>query len=225
MINTDADGAIAAELANGSNDMVAGDFSDASSMKGLTLGTGYLCGSCHTGAVAFPVNESGGVVYNGSGTAVTTVTGHRVMAMATSDWNNDGSYGVYYSAGYDDTVAGDHPPFGGPVAFNSVATAAASGCKSCHDAVMPDGTVAFPHSYLIDNAGTLEPANDKGIGTSYIWLTTAGDADDARTISAKTVSGNADMAAGAVDGLCLKCHVSGDRTSGVGETLLAARLP
>ncbi len=52
-----------------------------------------------------------------------------------------------------------------------------------------------------------------------MWLTTAADADDARVVSGKVATGTTGNGVIATqDGLCLKCHVSGDGTAGVGIT-------
>jgi cytochrome c553 len=201
MINTRADSDIAWERANPTNNNINEvDFNDTSDTGALALGTGYLCGSadCHTGGVTFPVNRSGATPYQAG--ALRSVTGHRVLAMNTTDWNNDGSYGVVYSAGQTDS------PFGGPVAFAPVGA-----CYACHDAQGVGRVKAFPHNY-VDNSGAAVAKT--ALGSSWIWLTVAADTTDTKVVAGKTQTGTTNEIAGHSDGLCLKCHRDG--VAGVG---------
>ena len=174
---------------------------DSGSAAGLTLGTGYLCNGCHSSGGAgintvYAVNTPGAKPAS-TGSALNNTTGHRVTAVATADWNVAGNMGAFYT---------------GRVAFND-----ANSCQACHDAKRANGASAFPHGY-VDAAGEYAPKSQAG--ASLIWLTTAADADDARTIlpTPGSTSGTADVTLLSSDGACLKCHVSGDETEGVGHT-------
>lgn len=201
MINTRADSDIGIEIGAGSNNIAAVDFQNASDTGAMALGTGYLCGStgCHTGGVTFPVNAPGAAPIKGG--VASAVTGHRVLAMNTTNWNNDQSYGVVYSAGQNTT------PFGGPVAFAPVGT-----CYACHDAKGTGNVKAFPHNYV--NAAGAAQAKDV-LGSSYVWLTTAGQVSDPRVVAGKTQTGTTNEIAGQLDGLCLKCHRSSSLGVGI----------
>jgi len=208
LINTAADARIGNDVASGNNGMDAAGMMDSGSAAGLTLGTGYLCNACHSSGGAgintvYAVNESGATPAN-SATTLNNTTGHRVTAVATDDWNGDGvgptfegSMGAFFS---------------GRVAFNDANT-----CQACHDAKRANGQDAFPHGY-VDAAGAYAPKSQAG--ASLIWLTVASDADEARTLlpTPGSTSGEADVSLLSSDGACLKCHVSGDGTAGVGRT-------
>jgi len=222
LLNTRPDSAIGADIAGNRNGL-AGNMFDGTSPAlvetGQTLGTGYLCNTCHDDGgggidLAFPVNQAGAAPSIGrDGTAeVSTSTGHRVTAVVTTDWNQTipgGDYNAYYTGG------------GEPGATSQIAWAPANSCQTCHDARKADGTYAFPHGY-VDSAGSY--ATKTTAGASLVWLTTSEDADDSRTIlpaqPGGTTSGNQNANNDALtgDGLCLKCHVSGDRSAGVGKT-------
>lgn len=90
----------------------------------------------------------------------------------------------------------------------------ATGCSSCHDARSAAGETAFPHGY-VDAVG-VAAARGPGGGAGMLWLTQAGDADDERTLIAYGQPGAYESAT--VDGVCLKCHLAGDRDAGVGAT-------
>lgn len=164
--------------------------------QGRTLGTGYLCSNCHM--QTFAVNTAGTDPAGGG-----TFTGHRVTAMATTAWN-----GPTYGASY----------VGGQIAF-----ANANACAQCHDAQRAGGGAAFPHNY-VDAAGAL--TFKTVAGNSYIWLTLAADANDAKVLLSgmadpETGDGNANLLT--EDGLCLKCHRADTNVgttvySGVGQT-------
>jgi len=200
LLNTRADAAIANDLGTGANGIVTADF-DSGSAKGLTLGTGYLCNQCHSNGGAgintvYAVNESGATPAQNA-TTINNTTGHRVTALATSDWNVDGSKGAYLT---------------GRIAYND-----ANSCQACHDAKRSNGAAAFPHGY-VDAAGAYAPKSQTG--ASLVWLTRAGDADDPRELvpTPGSTSGTADVAMLTGDGVCLKCHISGDDTAGVGQS-------
>ncbi len=200
LLNTRADAAIANDLGTGSNGIVTADF-DSGSAKGLTLGTGYLCNQCHSSGGAgintvYAVNEAGATPAQNA-TTINNTTGHRVTAVATSDWNVDGSKGAYLT---------------GRIAYND-----ANSCQACHDAKRANGAAAFPHGY-VDAAGAYAPKSQAG--ASLIWLTSASDADAPRTIvpTPGSTSGTADVSVLTGDGTCLKCHISGDGTAGVGQS-------
>jgi hypothetical protein len=86
----------------------------------------------------------------------------------------------------------------------TIAWKAATNCLSCHDSNDTFGNKAFPHSW----------------GGTKMWLTSAANATAAST--------NLPMGGGVnayntgrpqlSDGVCLKCHVSGGNTDGVGIT-------
>jgi len=206
LINTAADAAIGNDIASHNNDMNLVSMASGSP-AGRTLGTGYLCNTCHSSGGAgintvYAVNVDGATPANGVSTLNNT-TGHRVTAMATSTWNGDGVYpaggskGAFYS---------------GTIAYNN-----ANSCQACHDAKRTNGDAAFPHGY-VDAAGAYAPKSQ--VGASLIWLTTAADADDARVLLGTTgsTSGTADVTLLSTDGACLKCHVNGTGTAGVGIT-------
>jgi len=200
LINTSADARIGYDISTGNNGM--GTVSMASgSAAGLTLGTGYLCNGCHSSGGAgintvYAVNTAGAKPA-ATGSTLNNTTGHRVTAVATADWNVDASKGAYYT---------------GRVAFND-----ANSCQACHDAKRTNGSNAFPHGY-VDATGAYAPKSQAG--ASLIWLTVAPNATAARTLlpTPGTTSGTADVTLLSSDGACIKCHVSGDETEGVGHT-------
>lgn len=224
LINRQPDAAIAQDLAANNNAMTADmfDLSDPAKVSaGVTLGTGYLCTYCHDNGndpVVFAVNKDGATPSIAADLSSSPVTGHRVLAMATTTWNEDGAYGAFYSG--TDYFTGSATAAGNSqVAFNSVANATTSGCKSCHDAKATDGRTAFPHGY-VTAAGAPAASSDASAG-AFIWMTAAADADDARTAVTKYTDavGNPNNSGVATeDGLCLKCHLSGDKSAGVGVT-------
>jgi hypothetical protein len=224
LFNKQADVAIGADIAAipgdtnyNAMDITQFDLSDPAKVnEGVTLGTGYMCTYCHDNAadpVVFAVNKTEALpTIAGLGTG-SPVTGHRVLAMATSTWNEDGAYGAFYS-GTDylnglPTAAGNST-----VAFNSVG-GGTNGCKSCHDAKSNTGVIAFPHGYV--NAAGAAAASADASAAAFIWMTEAGDSDDAKTAAVKG-TGIATSDVGTRDGLCLKCHLNGDRSAGVGVT-------
>jgi len=200
LINTGADAKIAYDISTGNNGMSAAVMAEGSA-AGITLGTGYLCNNCHSSggagiATVYAVNTPGAKPAI-TGSAVATQTGHRVTALATGTWNTAGEHSAYYT---------------GRVAFND-----ANSCQACHDAKRSNGANAFPHGY-VDAAGAYAPKSQ--VGASLIWLTTAADADDPHALlpTPGSTSGTADVSLLSTDGACLKCHVSGDGTAGVGHT-------
>ena len=186
LLNTYGDAAIAADIAASANGLDAAMFDGTGdSAAGLVLGTGYLCQGCHK--QAFAVNAAS-ITPSGAGAGL---TGHRVLASATTTWDN-AAYGASMTA--TDTIA-----------YND-----AYGCDSCHNAPMADGSSAFPHGY-VDASGAVSPKTVAG--SSYIWLTSgsyAGSVD--ATILATTEPDSPLLLT--EDGLCLKCHRSA--TGGVG---------
>lgn len=197
LINKNGDAWIGADLSASANGLVNGMFysgTPAELAAGRTLGTGYLCGNCHN--QSFAVNNPG---FDPASPG--TFTGHRVTAMATGTWNA-ATYGASAST------------------VNHVAFANANRCQACHDAKVAGGVLdAFPHGY-VDAAGAVTPKTVAG--SSYIWLTLAADANDAKTVLGKVVPetglDNANLLT--EDGLCLKCHRAdtGSTFSGVGQT-------
>lgn len=193
LLNTRADAKIATDLVLSANGLVATMFDGTGdSATGLILGTGYLCSDCHY--QAFAVNTAGTDPAGGG-----AFTGHRVTAIAGSDWGAPGR------------------TFGGSVVNTTVAFASANGCDTCHNAEDVNGDSAFPHGY-VDGSGAVTPKTVAG--SSYIWLTTgsyAGSADT--TLLVKTSvpgTGLENTELLTQDGLCLKCHR--DSSRGVGIT-------
>lgn len=206
MLNTGGDADIAVDLA-AINTNVAIDMTTNTGAGAVAVGTGYICGACHSSSsLALPVTALGQVPAKGGVAAGSVVTGHKIIAAVSTTWNEDGSKGAYYS-GMVSGVAGDSQ-----VVFN-----AATGCKSCHDARFGDqttGALAFPHNY-VNSVGGVAAKTD--LGSSYVWLTTGADSAAAHVVAGKTQAGSADSV-GTEDGLCLKCHRSGNGISGVGQT-------
>jgi hypothetical protein len=228
LINKNADNAITYDADNAINGLAAADktgmFATETDMKGLTLGTGYLCASCHStiaaipgdasGHLAFAVNTPGGEPsYTYSGTFSTGhQTGHRVWALATTVWNQPANggmdMGAYYSGG---GAAGATSQ----VSFVPVgAGTQTTGCKSCHDAKI-GSNFAFPHGYANSNETAYAPKTE--LGSSLIWLTTASNASgsDRAILGADVFTDNDQLSK---DGLCIKCHVNAAGDAGVGIT-------
>jgi len=223
MINEEPDEKIEFDLAAGNNGLTDAMFdgTDPALVEtGQTLGTGYLCNTCHMKAggdldLTFAVNEAGAApAWGGEGIAVRAgrSTGHRVTALATTNWNQTvpgGDYNAYYTGG------------GAAGAQSQIAWAPANSCQTCHDAKKADGSYAFPHGY-VDAAGAYQTKSTAG--ASLVWLTTAGDADDAHTVlgtaagGTSTANQNATNNALTEDGLCIKCHINGAGDAGVGIT-------
>jgi len=86
-----------------------------------------------------------------------------------------------------------------------IAWAAADNCKSCHDATDSYGNVAFPHAW----------------GGTKMWLMSAAYTGATKTKITPVAPVSPSAAANGLqlqDGVCLKCHISGDQGSGVGLT-------
>lgn len=222
LLNRGADDQISHDIDAGVNDISISTF-DADSERGLTLGTGYLCNNCHYRSavmakkLVFPVNSVDAVP------AVGTVgdddnhkyTGHRVTAVATDDWNR--GTGADASDAIDAYYTG-----GGAVGAQSrVAFAPSDSCQTCHDALDAAGDSAFPHGY-VDAVGGYATAGEAG--ASLVWLTTAGRLGSGKTLLGTPSGGTTPENQNEVnmllteDGLCLKCHVDGDGSAGVGVT-------
>jgi hypothetical protein len=186
------------------------------------LATGALCGrdGCHANSL-FGVTTAGATrMVTITNPRDTAVTGHRVIAGATSDWN---------------TATNPAGAVFGTTKTGTIAYAPTEYCSSCHDLAddCNAGKAAFPHSItgVVDASvgadGTWRPA---------VWLTAgafAGDTDQAAvgnynqfTVTSRVyTNGNATQnaissAAGSsiLDGTCLKCHRGAGGTSGVGKT-------
>ncbi|MDO8880207.1 MAG: cytochrome c3 family protein [Coriobacteriia bacterium] len=187
-----ADANIAADIAASANGLNAGMFDGTGDVAaGLIMGTGYLCGTCH--AQTFAVGVAGGNPTGGG-----NFTGHRVLANATTTWDES-----LYGASMSSTST---------IAWNN-----AYGCDSCHNAEDASGGSAFPHGY-VDASGAV--LGKTIAGSSYIWLTTASDATLADAALLTKVAGpdgpptalntgDANTELLTQDGLCLKCHRSG----------------
>lgn len=164
------------------------------------LATAAVCerSGCHS-------NSMFGVVTSGATKTLTTpaatVTGHRVVAAATTNWNTTGAFPT--------TVTG------------TIAYAGSTYCNSCHDLADDNnaGKKAFPHglSGVVNAAvsadGTWRPA---------VWLTAGAYAGATRyavgTYNDYTGAATVGSAAGSsiLDGICLKCHRGDATTNGVG---------
>lgn len=192
LINQSADDEIAHDLGTGDNGLVADMFDGTPSLNdaGITLGTGYLCANCHS--QSFAVNTAGSDPYGGG-----DFTGHRVTAMATTNWAAPGGA---------NSLANN----------TQIAWKNANGCEKCHSALDSTGDTAFPHGY-VNSVGAVTPKTVAG--SSFIWLTLASDALASEQVLEKVIpetgDGNANLLT--EDGLCLKCHRSGTGT-GVGLT-------
>ena len=165
------------------------------------LGTAGVCqrSGCHNQSMM-------GVVTAGSETSVTvgvekSVTGHRVIAAATAQWD-----GPSYGSAMTDK----------PIAFKPVEY-----CNSCHDLTDDNnaGKAAFPHAIT----DVVSAAQGKVAGhRNAVWLTAAPDSDTQSTVvgTYNDYDNEADdgfaAGGGIIDGTCLKCHKSG--TAGLGIT-------
>jgi hypothetical protein len=169
---------------------LAGTIGDYQSLNTATMreqAVGVFCAECHNGAYA---TGAAGATTNIQGSGSVSYSGHRIAAAATANWNADGSKSS------------------GLVSNEAVAWAAATNCKSCHDADDSLGNAAFPHSW----------------GGSKMWLTSAEDAG----VALNDELHNLPMGGGAnayntgkpqlSDGVCLKCHVASGGAAGVGIT-------
>lgn len=198
LLNTRGDAHIDADLAATKNDVVLADFNEGS-VKGLILGTGYLCSGCHY--QAFAVNTPG----NTPGTIA--LTGHRVLALATDTWTpaDYGAAGAYTTPNDDMTIA----------------YADAYGCDGCHAAQATGAGSAFPHGY-VNAAGEVQGKTTAG--ASYIWLTYGSYAGSTDTTILPTAGDGSSATPANLgtelltrDGLCLKCHRHGSG-EGVGQS-------
>ena len=161
-----------------------GDYAGTNSPVLREQAVGVFCAECHNGAYA---TGAAGASTNIRGSDAIQFSGHRIAAAATSNWNADGSKSS------------------GNQTIGSVAWAAATNCKSCHDANDTFGNGAFPHSW----------------GGTKMWLMSASDAGAAKTaLPYGTAAGAAYNAQSPQlsDGVCLKCHVASGGTAGVGIT-------
>jgi len=195
LLNTRADASLAADIVAGRNGLTAEMFETSSTVAALgrTLAVGYLCQSCHEFGDsghhrAFAVNVAGATPGSSSPDGL---TGHRVGADATDDWNASGSFGASYT---------------GRIAFGDADT-----CEACHDAKRANGRPAFPHGYVDANGAY---ASQEATDSSWLWLTLAQDAESTRTIAGQPQASSG----GVKDGACLKCHRSGAENAGVGLT-------
>lgn len=147
---------------------------------------GVFCAECHSGAYA--------TAAAGASTSVkgAKLSGHRIAASATNNWNADGSV----SSGSAGNLA--------------VAWAAANNCKDCHDAKDNYGNVAFPHAW--GDYNNTDAATKAASGTK-MWLTSAADSGATKD---KLAIGAGDTQLS--DGVCLKCHVASGGSAGVGIT-------
>jgi len=166
------------------------------------IATGGLCSrsGCHTNSM-FGVVTAGAAADRSVGTTK-TVTGHRVIAAATTNWNANGT--DFPTTKTNLTIAFK------PVDY----------CNSCHDLVDDNngGKEAFPHGIN----DVVSATQGKAAGTRpAVWLT-AGSGNDVPQVvgSYNQYTGGSTITSAAgssiIDGTCLKCHVSG--AAGVGLT-------
>jgi hypothetical protein len=192
------------------HDVAANGLSTASlgtwSANTRALATGAVCSrsGCH-------VNSAMGVITAGapvgaeiavSDIASASLTGHRVVAAATTSWNANGT---------------DFPTTktGLTIAYKPVAY-----CNSCHDLADDNnaGEAAFPHG----NNDVINVAQGKVAGQrAAVWLTAAANsgaqvkAVGAYNNYAATGAATYQQAGSTIlDGICLKCHKSPN--SGIG---------
>jgi hypothetical protein len=151
---------------------------------------GVFCAECHNGAYA-TVGAGATTNIAGANVAGAAYSGHRIAAAATSNWNatGTGAAGAMSSSAFTGTIA----------------WAAATNCKSCHDSTDTYGNVAFPHSW----------------GGTKMWLMTAANAAGPKTALPYGTAVGSGYSVGntqpqLTDGVCLKCHVASGNTAGVG---------
>jgi len=152
---------------------------------------GIFCAECHEGAYA--TGAAGASTNVSQGNTATMFTGHRIGAAATNDWNNPSD------------------PKSSSAFSGKIAWAAASKCTDCHDAQDSFGNTAFPHAWGQDAAGN----------STRMWLLSASEYGATKTsvsIPLPSPLHNAykDHPVQLQDGVCLKCHRSGN--DGVGLT-------
>jgi hypothetical protein len=206
------------------NGLVAGDLASYDA-ETRALATGAVCSrsGCHVDSV-FGVIASGSKmaaeIDSASGAAATMggitgelVTGHRVIAAATSNWNDRDNNNVADNVGFTAAKTG------------TIAYAGVDYCSSCHDLADDNnaGKAAFPHAIngVVDSAVGYDGLTHR----PAVWLTAgdfAGAAGTRIAVSAYNDYNAAAPAAGAagggiIDGVCLKCH-RGSASTGVGFT-------
>jgi hypothetical protein len=146
---------------------------------------GVFCAECHDGAYA---TAAAGAATNVSSTGTSLYSGHRIAAGATSTWN-----------------APANPVSSSALSNVTVAWAAATNCKSCHDMTDDFGNAAFPHAWGQTNNG------------AKMWLTSAANVG-ATKLPLQPVATPYTAGLQLQDGVCLKCHVASGGASGVGIT-------
>lgn len=155
---------------------------------------GIFCAECHVGAYATSAANSATNVHNAAAGFNPSLSGHRVGAnvTASNNWTSGG--------GSSSAKSGT----GLTVAF-----APASDCWSCHDAKDAFNNTTFPHSFGGSSFGLLSAANNTAGKTAIA----EGNAKGAYPGPGSATGAGASVD---VDGVCLKCHVSSNGTSGVG---------
>ena len=163
------------------------DYQSTNSVALREQAVGVFCAQCHNGSYD---NGAPGASDNISGSGTVAYAGHRIAATATTNWNADHSKSSAATSG-------------------TIAWAAATNCKSCHDSVDTFGNGAFPHAWGQDSTGS----------ATKMWLLSAADAGSARTAVGAAASNNYKTSpVQLTDGVCLKCHVAPGATAGVGIT-------
>jgi len=183
---------------------VAGDWT----AQGRVLGTGGVCSrtGCHVDSAMGVITAGAPVGAVAGGTfdvADASLTGHRVIAAATTTWNANGT--DFPTTKTNLTIAYK------PVTY----------CNSCHDLTDDNNAnkPAFPHG----NNDVVSVAQGKVSGVrDAVWLTAAADAGSQTKAVGPynnyAVTGTAiyqQAGSTILDGICLKCH-KGSATSGIG---------
>jgi hypothetical protein len=167
------------------------DFNTDTSTTLRESGVGIFCAECHNGAYS---TVAAGATTNVKGSDTAAYSGHRVMAVDNTSWNQPGNIIPGSASGIVSSSA-----FSGAVAW-----APATGCTSCHDSQDIYGNPAFPHSW----------------GGTKMWLTAAANVGGAKVNLPYGTAPNSGFDTGRPqlsDGVCLKCHVS-NAGEGVGLT-------
>ena len=169
-----------------------GDYTSTNSAALREEVVGVFCAECHEGAYVTGAPGATTNVWNTApGVAQTPgfYTGHRIGA------------GIETSPAWNADGSKSSGAFSGQVAW-----AAADNCKSCHDATDLFGNVAFPHAWGGTKMWLMSAAYTGGPETSITPIVPI--QDNAPSTQSPQLQ----------DGVCLKCHVSSDGSSGVGLT-------
>lgn len=182
-------------------------FSVANEAKGRAIVTGYTCtnNGCHI---------------NGAFNALSSDAYFGAYVLTSEDKNASTPATFTINSGDLRTQAiKGHTLF--DTASNTTAFVASGTCKACHDRKdVRTNRAAFPHSNKVwgsdGSGGYVALYNDAA------WFTlndkADADAENTNTRQITGTSGTYEPRTIAMDGACLKCHVSSDGTAGVGKT-------